>query len=343
MNLADPGACVRNRRYFRCNPGHRGIALLLVLWVMMFLSVIVAEFCFTTRSEINITRNRKEKMQASYVASAGIQRGIDEIIRTRLAPFKTGDESESAWRMNVDIPQVAYKNGYYKVWIDNESGKIDINTVDKPTLLTILDGFNVGEEERNIIADSILDWIDKDNLHRLNGAEDEYYMSLPKPYACKNADFESIEELLFVRGMSRELYEAGIGSIFTANASGGVFSLRKNSLKAARLSGRKINVNAASRQTLLALPGMSDKIVEDIITYRKEKDFKSLSELIPLIGIRNYVKCAPYLQTGLSRFYIIHSVGRIEGSKAEHYLKAMVEFDALDKNKYRIVKLWDQA
>ena len=343
MKFPNSWVCARNRRRFRCDPGNRGIALLLVLWVIVFLSVIVSEFCFATRSEINVTRNRKEKIKASYIAYAGLQRGIDEILRRRHTPFEMEEDSESVWRVNVDIPKVAYKSGYYKVWIDNQSGKIDINIVDKPTLLAILEGFNVDETERNIITDSILDWRDNDSLHRLNGAEDEYYKSLPKPYSCKNADFESIDELLFVRGMSRELYDAGIGSIFTVNTSDGKFSRGENKGKKQKLLGMRINVNAASRKTLLALPGMNEEIVEKIITYRKTKDFISLSELIPLMGIGSYVKCASYLQLNLSRFYLIHSVGSIEGSKAEHYLKAMVEFDPLNGKKYRIVKYWDQA
>ena len=52
------------------------------------------------------------------------------------------------------------------------------------------------------IAYSIIDWIDSDSNTSPDGAEDDYYMSLPNPYHCKNSYLDSIEELLLVQGMT---------------------------------------------------------------------------------------------------------------------------------------------
>ena len=41
-----------------------------------------------------------------------------------------------------------------------------------------------------MIIDSIQDWRDPNEEHRLNGAESDYYPGLPGPYRSKNADFE---------------------------------------------------------------------------------------------------------------------------------------------------------
>ena len=35
----------------------RGVALIMVLWVITILSVVVLEFCFAMRTEVNLTRN----------------------------------------------------------------------------------------------------------------------------------------------------------------------------------------------------------------------------------------------------------------------------------------------
>ena len=40
---------------------------------------------------------------------------------------------------------------------------------------------------------------------RAQGAEDDYYMSLPEPYHCKNAHFDSVDELLLVKGVTPQL------------------------------------------------------------------------------------------------------------------------------------------
>jgi len=55
------------------------------------------------------------------------------------------------------------------------------------------------------VADAILDWIDSDSEPRGTGAEDEYYSGLEQPYSPRNALPESIEELLLVKGVTREL------------------------------------------------------------------------------------------------------------------------------------------
>ena len=93
--------------------------------------------------------------------------------------------------------------------IGNESGKINLNHADAATLKMLLSAFDLDEDEKSVIADSILDWRDANDLHRLNGAEDEYYRSLKVPYECKDGDFDSVEELLLVRGVTEALFYGG--------------------------------------------------------------------------------------------------------------------------------------
>ena len=65
------------------------------------------------------------------------------------------------------------------------------------------------DHHADIIVDSILDWKDADDLHRLNGAESDYYLSLPNPYRAKDANFDTLEELLLVRGVTPEILYGG--------------------------------------------------------------------------------------------------------------------------------------
>lgn len=55
------------------------------------------------------------------------------------------------------------------------------------------------------VADAILDWIDADDQPREMGAESDYYSSLERPYAPRNGLPECVEELLLVKGVTREL------------------------------------------------------------------------------------------------------------------------------------------
>jgi len=55
------------------------------------------------------------------------------------------------------------------------------------------------------VADSILDWMDEDSEAREFGAEAEYYKGLGVPYVPRNAAPSSLEELLLVKGVTRDL------------------------------------------------------------------------------------------------------------------------------------------
>ncbi len=58
-------------------------------------------------------------------------------------------------------------------------------------------------------ADSILDWIDGDTVRRQFGAEEDYYAGLNLPYGPRNSVPASLEELLLVRGVTRDLMFGG--------------------------------------------------------------------------------------------------------------------------------------
>jgi hypothetical protein len=55
------------------------------------------------------------------------------------------------------------------------------------------------------VAAAIVDWRDEDSDAMTNGAESDYYLSLPEPYYAKNAPFETVDELLWVRGIDRTM------------------------------------------------------------------------------------------------------------------------------------------
>ena len=64
------------------------------------------------------------------------------------------------------------------------------------------------ETARGITA-AVVDWKDEDSAttHSPDGAEEDYYSRLPRPYRCKNRAFDNVEELLLVRGMTPEIFQ----------------------------------------------------------------------------------------------------------------------------------------
>ena len=63
-----------------------------------------------------------------------------------------------------------------------------------------------GEQAVSTVVDSIVDWYDRDDEEGVQGAESAFYLERDPPYPAKNGDFDSIEELLQVRGVTPDLY-----------------------------------------------------------------------------------------------------------------------------------------
>lgn len=318
----------------------RGVALFLVLWILALLSVVVGEFCHTMRAEVNMTGNFSYGTKAYYAAYAGIQQGIKELVRSVLTPASGQKEptEEGAekieWRINAEIPPIQYGNEYFQVRLDNESGKININTANSSMLRIMLATFKLDDHEKDVIVDSILDWRDKDHFHRLNGAEDDYYKDLAEPYPCKDGDFDSVEELRLVRGVNDEIYYGGLRDMVTV--VGSRIPVKKSSFY------RRININAASARILASLPMMTDDMVKEIQDYRAEKDFTYLGELVSIIGRDAYQAAARYLTVTLGPYYTIRSTGFARDKSIKEIISAVVKIDAQASSRYRILE-WNDA
>ena len=321
----------------------RGIALFLVLWVLALLTVIVGEFCYTMRTEVNITRNFKEETEAYYIAEAGLNRAIVEIMRNEKIPQKMNapesdeEKVEERLRINTDIPAVPFGGGQFKVRVANESGKINLNTADEHLLRMMLSGFGLEDKDRDVIVDSILDWRDTDQLHRVNGAENDYYRSLPGPYECRDGDFMSVGELLLVRGMTPKLFYGGLENMVTVYKG-------DRTLRGSKVTETlKVNINAATHDILIALPGMTEDLAREIGDYRKARDFKSVSEIFEIVGAEVYDSVKSYLTIQMLPYYTITSVGITGDGKTRRRVEALVKIDAKAKKGYRIIRWLDDA
>src|SRR6185369_3773354 len=164
----------------------RGVALILVLWTLAALAVLAAEFARAMHDEAASTRNFKESTHGRLVALAGINEVILALKARREAPE---DQIES--QNDIDNPdqvrslpqgdgqwvKATFRGNAYEVRVLDEAGRIPLNSskTDATLLRLIFDHLEIDESEAEIIADSIVDWRDEDDLHQPNGAESEYY------------------------------------------------------------------------------------------------------------------------------------------------------------------------
>ena len=167
-------------------------------------------------------------------------------------------------RVNNDSPLVRFGQGGFMVHIDNANGKININLADRKTLSLLVNNTDLDDEQKEIVVDSIMDWRDADHMHRINGAEDKYYQDLGRGYECKDGPFDTVEELLYVRGITDDLYHHRLKDIVTVypKYDDTEYETKPQSLreKHHRLSQKysKINVNSRIPGNV-ALPARHDR------------------------------------------------------------------------------------
>ncbi len=241
-----------------------GVALLLVLWVMVILVAIAGEFSYSMRTEVNITRNFKEEEESYQLALAGIERAKIEILSVKEASYVylneegllvfEGGEEEPAREDTLEMGSFSYT-------ITDEDGKLNINTASLQQLKNLVQNMGLETDEVDTVVDSIIDWRDSNDLHMLNGAEEDYYQSLEMPYSCKDAPFDVVEELLLVRGVTPEIFYGSDKKEKEEEYRGLVKYLTT-------WGTQKINVNTAPQEVLEALLGI--QVAEDIVTQREE-------------------------------------------------------------------------
>lgn len=212
-----------------------GVALVLVIWVIVVLIAIVGEFAYSMRTEINIARNFKEEEEAYQLAIAGIEEAKVEILGIE-DPSKPYLNEDGVLVFDPEADELPERKnnlgkGSFQYVISDEDGKLNLNTATLEQLRFIFLNAGVDSGDVDAIANSIIDWRDTDDLHMLDGAEDDYYEELDRPYSAKDGPFASSEELLLVKGMSpaiffgsvdsdeKEGYD-GVGKNFTVYGSG---------------------------------------------------------------------------------------------------------------------------
>lgn len=310
---------MQNRVYFRrCGnaiESQEGIALLLVLWVLTILMVIVLSFSFMAGTETRATLSFKDGIENRLIAEAGIERGIMELFYRNVYKNQSIElEGREVWKTDGRLYTGKIGDGYYTVRITDESGKVDINTVSDVVLKNLLINIGVQGEEVDTIVDSTMDWKDPDDFHRLHGAESDYYMSLPNPYKAKNANFDTVEELLLVKGVTPEIL---YGSTSGGGKKGLIDFITVNSKRG------QININAAPKEVLMAIPGMTPEIADIIIDYRQTKDIDNIST-VGGIPVGNLDLMQPYISTYGSNTFTIEAVGYKGNERAGYAIRATV-------------------
>jgi general secretion pathway protein K len=342
----------RRRKIFSPARNGDGVALIMVLWVMTILCVIVLEFSFAMRTEVHITKNFQEELQLYALAEGGIQRGIAELVnkndpkiqqmRKNLNPYELPPDKRE-WLTDGRDYLLSFDQGTCEVRIIGEGGKANINLVPETLLRNILNNLGVTVEFRDVVVDSILDWLDADDLYRANGAENDYYRSLKEPYDCKNGPLDSVEELLLIKGVTPVMF---YGKKLAEKGDGGakVDQIGLKDIFSIYAPGDQIDINSASYPVLRGVLGIPEEISQLMVRAREEKGFESQQDLLQRVPeMANFYGDIGRLISFRSQtpYYTIESRAKSKGGGSVRGLKVIIKIDPKEKEGHKVIQWLD--
>lgn len=247
------------------NKPKRASILVIVLWSLCLLSAFAVTLGHNVRQKIALVKRLDERGSLRLIAEAGVRKAYSLLMNQE---DDSSDSLNEPWSDNpAEFKERMIGAGTFSIVydsIDERSGKlikryglideerkININKAPMNVLERLFKiALGLGEMEAQELSASIIDWRDSDSELSLplGSAEDSDYRSLSYAYEAKDADFEVLDELLLVKGMSNEIFEK-LKSYVTIYGSG------------------RVNINTAPKAVLLAL-GFSEDITDAILIFR---------------------------------------------------------------------------
>jgi len=294
----------------------RGSILVGVLWCMVLLSVLVIGVLHTARMDLMVVKNYGDRVQAHYLALAAVERAKalifqDVVTRQQTAKNHTG----SLYNDPKDFQGVALGRGKLQVFRrspQEDGGKIIYGISDEESRLNL----NVASANQftnlagmtSDILNAIMAWRNPatQNPNNQNGAtpggnDSDYYLSLKPPYLPRNGPYQTVRELLMVRGVTADLLlgnddnqngflddeedpaDRPLGSKPPPPPNPGWAALLTvtDTDKDVDASGKqRINPQTADEATLTTIAGITQPIARAIVSYRNQNQLQSLDDLL---------------------------------------------------------------
>lgn len=283
-----PGCCLPRSE-------QAGIALIIVMISIFVLTMLAGGFAWSMKVETKLARNANSESQLEWLGRSAVECARWELAQQLTITQEPYDALNQVWAGGMggagtsNSPLADFKNeiqieGGGATWkiLDLER-KANINTATEATLQQALMVMGVDAGQMTPIVNSILDWIDRDDTTRIQGAESDFYQGLNPPYFAKNGPIDDISELLLIKGAA-DFYGAADPTVAQQkvyNPLTSRFGGSANMVLAAPvgltnlftpLSTGKININTASAEVLQIVPSITPEAAQGIVSAREGED-----------------------------------------------------------------------
>ena len=271
---------------------HRGVALMLVLWLLVVLGVIATAIVGATHADATLTRNLRARTTARYAAESGIL-----VATIRLKRALADAALHNPDRHFTALRDVQLGDGRFGIAIVDLNARLDLNRSDEEMLRAFFAQFTT-ESRAARIAAGIADWKDADDTPRPDGAELGDYAAAGSPYVPRNAPLDRLDDLAHVLGVGDSLVRL-VAPFVTVESDG------------------LINIHSAPEPVIAALPGMGRARARDVVARRGSGD-----EPLSPESLRDLGAAFPRVTTTPSRLLIV-SRGWQDGHALTHEIQAV--------------------
>jgi general secretion pathway protein K len=313
-----------------------GAALLAVMSAVGVMLLVALAFSGSVQIETRAAIYRKEAAQAYALAVGGVQAAILEVA---YPPPRDQEDEPRLWKEGQRLVRVPYEHGEARVEIVNETGKLDLNLAGREQLARLFAARGLETAEAAQLALAVDHWrspVGSDNEEFK--ALDDYYRDAG--YRPAHERFASVEEVLRVRGMSRDIF---YGTAGFSRENGIQYQYGVGQDLTIRAQSPLVNINYASEAVLLSLPGMSKDLAEALVQERSKQPFQSLDDVVQRLGVSLPDEALPLLTTAVCPTYSIISEGAVNGSPVRRTVKAVVQVAPQGAARHRLIAWYDEV
>ncbi|MEO2280273.1 general secretion pathway protein GspK [Pseudoalteromonas pernae] len=174
-----------------------GIALVQVLIITTILSLLGLYVTSTSQRHVGLAQNVKDSFEAK-VLLAQAEAELIHALTTQLRDESVVTDHEVTKKWNFHGKPFSIDE-YTSVVMQDYNGLINLNSFDRQLVSIMLANEGLQGSDIQKVVDSLLDWVDVDDAHRLNGAERQSYSSVGK-IGPRNGYFQSLDEVFSVKG-----------------------------------------------------------------------------------------------------------------------------------------------
>ncbi len=272
---------------------------MVVIVVMLLASLLASQLIFKVKTELLISQNIETRVIGNYLAEAGVNMATFRVLGQKpidLPDF--ADEDEWLHFFEGFLYEFFLPTGRVSYYAVNESGKIDLNKSPQRLIELFLE-YQLGAEKKaeiDIILDSLQDWRDPDDLHRLNGAESEFYEALDPPYIARNERIEDVSEFFLINGTEVLSGQFDAMDIFSVYNTGG-----------------KINFNSLTPAMLNFVTNNNSEMIVAYREAKKEFNGRLTSALAAeILGEERFGELLPFMTftSGTNKYFFIVGSGQ---------------------------------